>query len=860
MPRSTAIMRVHFPQALLIGVRDWIYAGGNMDFSSLLREEEMGAVIEPRELHGQLPNKAVGYGYLRDVQAQVLTAWHRRRDDRDLVIKVNTGGGKTINGLLILQSYLNEGIRPALYVAPDKYLVQQVLKEAARLGLETVENPDDSRYLAGEAIAVVNAYKLFNGRTVFSEKRASKPALPIGAVVIDDAHAALATTRQQLSLTIERKHDAYHELLTLFKDDLRTQSAEAVLDLEEDSNAALVRIPFWAWNKKTQQVREILRRIAQTNGDPLYFQWPAVSEALHLCRAVFTNRSLTVSPPCPQIKHVTSFAQAQRRIYLTATLADDSVLVTDFGADPESIATSITPLTAGDIGERMILAPQEINPSISDQQIREEATKLSKQYNTVVLVPSDAAARSLWPDADVTAQGDEVEEVVERLKAGNHIGLVVLANKYDGIDLPQNACRVLVIDGLPASFSGEERLESLLTSYENGVDDRQVQRIEQGMGRGVRSNEDHCLIFLIGSRLAQLTVDPRTASRFSPATQAQLRLSRQVARQMDNQPLSRIIETAKQALERDPDWVKLAKQALRGVGPQTGQVSRTAAVRREAFDAALRDDINTAVIQLEKLTEATENHKQKGWLQEQAATYLDQIDPSRAQSILALAHSRNPHVLRPLSGVTFRKLASTGAQAERASEAYAGRFGSPASLRLGFESVLSDLKFDPDRTEDFEDALFQLGVLLGLGSQRPEHEMGEGPDNLLLLGFNTYWVIEAKSGATSQAIGKRDAAQLGQAILWFGKRYDPQATAIPVMVHPSQTLYKDATAIPGMKVLTPRGLGNLVSSVRTFSEALAATTLTNAADIERLLTGHNLAVEDLDQYLVDVRSGVRGLP
>lgn len=49
-----------------------------MDFGSLLREEAMGPVIEPRELHGQLPNKAVGYGYLRDVQAQVLTAWHDR--------------------------------------------------------------------------------------------------------------------------------------------------------------------------------------------------------------------------------------------------------------------------------------------------------------------------------------------------------------------------------------------------------------------------------------------------------------------------------------------------------------------------------------------------------------------------------------------------------------------------------------------------------------------------------------------------------------------------------------------------------------------------------------------------------------
>ncbi|MDQ2848078.1 MAG: hypothetical protein M3Y09_02065 [Actinomycetota bacterium] len=49
--------------------------------------------------------------------------WHERRADSDLVIKVNTRAGKTINGLVILQSYLNDGEGPALYVAPDSYLV-----------------------------------------------------------------------------------------------------------------------------------------------------------------------------------------------------------------------------------------------------------------------------------------------------------------------------------------------------------------------------------------------------------------------------------------------------------------------------------------------------------------------------------------------------------------------------------------------------------------------------------------------------------------------------------------------------------------------------------------------------------------
>ncbi|MDI1290030.1 MAG: hypothetical protein PSX37_08815 [bacterium] len=80
-----------------------------MDFERLLDDAAQVAPIEPRELYAWLPDKAEGYGYLRDVQGQVLTTWHGRRHERDLIIKVNTGSGKTIDGLVILQSYLHDG-------------------------------------------------------------------------------------------------------------------------------------------------------------------------------------------------------------------------------------------------------------------------------------------------------------------------------------------------------------------------------------------------------------------------------------------------------------------------------------------------------------------------------------------------------------------------------------------------------------------------------------------------------------------------------------------------------------------------------------------------------------------------------
>ena len=75
------------------------------------------ALVRPREIFSALPNRR--WPYLRQEQGEVLERWFARRDDRDLVIKENTGGGKTVVGLLIAQSTMNEGVGKAVYLAPD---------------------------------------------------------------------------------------------------------------------------------------------------------------------------------------------------------------------------------------------------------------------------------------------------------------------------------------------------------------------------------------------------------------------------------------------------------------------------------------------------------------------------------------------------------------------------------------------------------------------------------------------------------------------------------------------------------------------------------------------------------------------
>lgn len=77
-----------------------------VDFKKLRKRQKQITLIDPEEIFRRLP-KPSGINDLYTSQAEVLRQWYKRREERDIVIKLHTGGGKTLVGLLIAQSTKN---------------------------------------------------------------------------------------------------------------------------------------------------------------------------------------------------------------------------------------------------------------------------------------------------------------------------------------------------------------------------------------------------------------------------------------------------------------------------------------------------------------------------------------------------------------------------------------------------------------------------------------------------------------------------------------------------------------------------------------------------------------------------------
>jgi hypothetical protein len=810
-------------------------------------------LIDPRDIFNSLPNRP--WPRLRLEQGEVLKTWFDRRDERDLVIKQNTGGGKTVVGLLAAQSSLNEGVGPAAYLVPDTYLVEQVIDEARQLGVPTTTDPHSAEYRSGAAILVTTFHKVVNGRSTFGLVGQTK-SIPLNTVVVDDAHAALAAATHQFTATIPAGHDAYTRLLSLFRSDLSGQSYKNTAALLAGDRCAPMRIPFWAWSMRHPEVADILREHGDHDSlKSLFFAWPLVADHLRFAVATISHRDIDIRTPCPPIDMIPAFAQARRRIYLTATLADDGVLVTELDADATSVRQPITPDRAADLGDRLILAPLALNPNLLDDSVRELARSFAdgdrdgdghveaNPINVVVLVPSDRAAAAWSAYADHTLHVHDMKPVIDRLVDGEHVGLVVLVNKYDGVDLPGTACELLIIDGVPTPLDTYEQREAGALAGSRTYRARTVQRLEQGMGRGIRDAEDHCAVLLLGHDLALSLVDPADRQLFSPATRAQIQLSQEVADQIAREGLDSIREALQLFLGRDADWKAASSRATASVAyDRDGHVSDVAIARRKAWDLIAAGDPASAAVTLRNALDSVDQIE-RGWRLEEVAAYQHEISPEDAQKTVRAARMMNYSTLRPAVPIQPKPLTGPAAQAQAAVAVLSRDFDDATRLQLSIGVVLDDITWDENRTEQAEAAFRRLGELLGFVSTRPEREYGAGPDNHWALTPTMNAVIELKTGVTRSdpELIKTEVDQLSGSLNWDAENNPDATERVPVLVHPRARRHAKATPPPGTRVITPEDLEALKVSVRSFAAEISVDRgWTKLSVVSAALASHSL--------------------
>lgn len=826
-----------------------------VDFKKHLAGTAVEKPTDPVTLYDTL-DRAHDKGPLRPAQLAVLGDWfanHQRT--RDIIVKLHTGQGKTLIGLLMLQSRLNAKQGPVVYLCPDNYLIAQTCDQAKQFGIATCiadpELPDE--FTNGNKILVTSVHKLFNGLTKFGLNRQS---ISLGTLLMDDAHACTDTIREQCRIRIPAEEPAYSALKTLFADDLEMQGLGTYADISNGKRDAFLPVPYWSWASRETEIANILSKNA--GRDSIKFAWPLLKDILGHCQGIISGAAIEIEPYIAPLRAFGSYWKASHRIFMSATVTDDAFLVKGLQLSPEAITRPLSYPKETWSGEKMVLLPSLINDDLDRARIVKGfgTSNPKRRSGIVALVPSFNQTKDWEAYGSIIAQKETVSENIDGLKKGGFEKTLVLVNRYDGIDLPDDACRILIFDSKPYSESLTDLHQEFCRPNSEATLMRTIRTVEQGMGRSVRGEKDYSVVVVIGSDIVRLIRETGSRAYLSSQMAAQIELGLEIAemakKDIENgqKPKDAFNGLIRQCLNRDADWKAFYVEQMSKIKPKGAneQVLRLYAAELQAEELFSDGDYGGASDCIQKLLDSgSVTSDDRGWYLQEMARYHYRSNRTESQRLQVAAHRANRFLLKPASGITVAKLTilSQG-RVERIAK-WVSAFGNYSDLDVSISDILGRLVFGT-KADKFEDALDELSRALGFAGERPDKEWKEGPDNLWALDATQYLLWECKNEVAVDRveINKGEAEQMNRSSAWFDKYY-PGMAVKRIIVHPSNTVQSAAAFTHEVEAMRVAELHKFVKSAREFFKSFESLNFKDLsiAHIQRMVDAHNLAVPNL---------------
>lgn len=826
-----------------------------VDFASRLVKKTIEQKIHPVQIYDTL-DRASDKGPLRPVQETILNKWFDEyQKNKDVILKLHTGQGKTLIGLLILQSRLNQDSGPALYLCPDKYLVNQTCSQADSFGINftTIDRDLPDAFLDGKKILVTTVKKLFNAETKFGIGARS---ISVSTIIMDDAHSCIDYIKDSFRITLKSDQTPYSQILDLFGPELEKQAVGTYSDIRNGEYDSFLAVPYWDWQDKHVDVARILSQSKDLF--EVRFVWPIIKDIIKDCRCIISGNQLEILPYSFPLNVFGSYYNAQHRVFMSATVNDDSFFIKGLGTDSKAISEPLCIEEEKWSGEKMVLIPSLVDETLDRTEVVSYFAKPNnqKRFGIVALVPSFAWCKDWEKYGAIIANKESIIEEIQKLKNKEFINTLVIVNRYDGIDLPDYSCRILIMDSKPFAESLEDKYFETCRNNSDIVRVKSAQTIEQGLGRAVRGEKDYCAIILTGNELIKIIRSKDTRQFFSQQTRTQVEIGLQIADFAKDDiksgvsPISALINLINQLLKRDDDWKNFYTQNMESMASEqkNKKVLTIFETEKEAELKYMEGNISKAIKILQSMIDNyITTDEERGWYLQEMARYCYSISKSESNDYQIAAHKKNIYLFKPKTGLEIKNLSTITLRRVESIISWVQSFDNYEELFIGINSITDNLRFGVD-SDKFEKALDDLAKALGFIGVRPDKEWNVGPDNLWKVNDNQYLLIECKNKVltTRVEIHKEETGQMNNACAWFKDNYG-DVSVKRIMIIPTKKIAQAAGFNLEVEIMRERDLKRLVNNVQSFFKEFKNLELNDLTSrkIQELLNLHSLRVDDI---------------
>lgn len=543
------------------------------------------AHASPEELFYKLSGRAKSHGYLRGPQQDVLREYAEKHlASRDVAFELPTGTGKTAVGLLVAEWWRLQSWKVA-YLSLTNQLAGQVLEEARRLKLpvadlrgtkETRSPSEEGRYRTGSAVAVTTYSNLFNINPVLQET---------DLLVFDDAHGAeqYVADMWTVSVSSSRHQALFHSLLNALRPGLSPGQVRSILDKSAMGSVEIVDV-----RGHPECITNVVAVLDDNGAEAVRFAWKSISTRIQACLFLVSSYGVTIRPLVPPTHTHDPFARARQRIYMSATLGGESDLQRAYGVETINMARAKSPQW----GRRYVFVPGVYSTEGVADQIVAQVWDGLQARRAVVLAPSERIMDRTFERlrSSMTAQpnrlnatdiADSLDTFVKQTEV-----LLTLAGRYDGLDLPDDQCRLLVLSESPAAINALERHLSERWKMGPVLRKRERTRLIQGMGRCTRNATDFAVIVWLGQSLVNAATSSSLLGGLPLELAAEIRWGVQQSELAAKKPAELVQMML--GLILDPEYRKAADETVHDV--QGSQ----AEMQPKDYEAAGADEVRFA--------------------------------------------------------------------------------------------------------------------------------------------------------------------------------------------------------------------------------------------------------------------------
>lgn len=643
---------------------------------------------------------------------------------------------------MIAQSLINEGIYNVLYVCATIDLVIQTEREALeRLGLELTTRIrskfSNKLYESGKGICVTTYQSVFNSKSVFVGDKHPQ------AIIFDDAHVAEKLIRDCYTLRISNSSfpECYAAVLELLRLPFEQLGYGGGLRnvLAGDSQHDVVLVPPSASAALGDEIGAVLHSQKLQDSPETLFSLGHVYGNINKCAITISADAIEIAPPFLPVRALRIFAaKGVRRIYLSATLEDKSDFCRAFGRLPEHI---IKPDSDAGNGERLIVSIVGEKPKIERDAF---IGTLAKRRKVLVAAPSYAAAKK-YKDLSVPPRPEHFTDALNTFRDDKR-GVFILVSRVDGIDLPDDTCRIMALDGTPTGFTQIERFQHDWLELRNFMASKIANRITQLFGRINRGRKDYGAYLVVDQRLDVWLSTDRFAALLPELLRKQVKLGESIRANLADHTEAAITALIDQVLSREGVWLRYYGDYIEGMDVSEeiktqaidlARVYEEAALSESRFmsllwDGAVQDARQQFKDALDQV--AVADGKLAAWYHIWIGlTYELEKDSEAAAKQYNAARSRltaNLVLPRP----TYKDSQSSREAARNPfHEKLLSIFQNDVKLQNDEIHKLAGAfgKFEEASTSNLqEEAVRRLGEFMGFKSTRPDHDDHIGPDVL----------------------------------------------------------------------------------------------------------------------------------